>query len=248
MARFDSKEYTRLRDIVQKRSKRLVKAGLSMPVHFPTIKEIKSGLVSPAEAFKAVSEYYSGGSTLKAVRETGLIPEIKSFPVLPEKPKVSDVERKARKKKANRLYQQRKRIRKSTSDIEKQHKYEGYLKALQTVTKVWKKSGFDIGIDLENMTPSQAQAFVEYMDYRFSQGDFNQRYVIDEFIQDFSKLMKRGYKANQITSDFEKFLEQREGLQDRYNTMEGLTSGEIMSYWDQFTNPDDYDDYDDIPF
>ena len=80
----------------------------------------------------------------------------------------------------------------------------------------------------------QAQAFVEYMDYRFAQGDFTQRYVIDEFIQDFSKLLQRGHSANSITRDFEQFLENRNQLSDRYQNMEGLTPDEFQSSWYEF--------------
>ena len=110
------------------------------------------------------------------------------------------------------------------------------MKVLQTVTKTWSKQGFDLGISLSNLTPEQAQAFVEYMDYRFSQGDFKQRYVVDEFIQDFSKLMQSGYKPGQITSDFEQFLENRGQLQGRSDSMEGLSNAESMSLWHDFAN------------
>ena len=90
MSKFDNKEYTRLRDIVVKRNKRAVEAGLMPLVHFPTIREIKAGVVSPGEAMQAVKGYYSGGSQVKAIRETGLVPEFKTFTVLPfDKTKIS---------------------------------------------------------------------------------------------------------------------------------------------------------------
>lgn len=232
--RIDFKEYTRLRDIVRKRNIRLSEAGLAPRVHFPTVAEIKSGYVDPSQALKAVKEYYSGGTTVKAVRQTGLAPVAVNFPRMP-KPKVkSEAERKERKRAADRAYRRRRAVKEIALTPEKQSKYGSYLKALQTVSNVWKKSGFDIGIDLASMTPAQAKAFVEYMDYRFSQGDFNQRYVIDEFIQDFSKLMKKGYKGSDIQSDFNKFLENQNQLRSRSDNMEGLSSGEIMNLWDKF--------------
>ncbi|MBO7731061.1 MAG: hypothetical protein J6S67_00860 [Methanobrevibacter sp.] len=244
MKEINYKEYTRLRDIVQKRAKRLVAHGLAQPVHFPTVKEIRSGWVSGAEALEAVKGYYSGGSTLRAVKQTGLIPELKSFRVQPEVEKLSDEARKARKKKQDRLYRQRRQIRKSADNLTQAKKYEGYLKALDTVSKAWKSKGFNIGIDLQSLTPKQAQAFAEYMDYRFSQGDFNQHYVIDEFIQDFSKLMNKGYNPNDITADFEKFLEDRNGLENRALEMNGLSSDVISEYWSEFVYSDDEDDED----
>lgn len=228
------KEYTRLRDIVRKRNIRLSEAGLAPRVHFPTVAEIKSGFVSPSEALKAVKEYYSGGTTVKAVRQTGLAPVIRSFPRMPKPQIKSDAERKDRKRASDRAYRRRKAVREMALTPEKKSKYASYLKALETVSKVWKQSGFDIGIDLASMTPAQAKSFVDYMDYRFSQGDFNQHYVIDEFIQDFSKLMKKGYKGSDIQSDFNKFLEHQNQLRSRSENMEGLSSGEIMGLWDKF--------------
>ena len=236
MARMDFKEYSRIRDIVVKRNKRAVAAGLAAPVHFPTVKEIRSGFVDAGQALRAVQNFYSGGSTVKAIRQTKLVPQMPTFPVMPTERRLSPDEKKERKRAADRAYRQRRKIRDIAINPEKARKYEGYLKALKTVTSVWKQSGFDLGLDLGSMTPQQAQAFVEYMDYRFSQGDFKQRYVVDEFIQDFSKLMQSGYKPGQITSDFEQFLENRGQLQGRSDAMEGLSNAESMSLWHEFAN------------
>ena len=228
------KDYTRLRDIVVKRNKRAVQAGLMPPVHFPTVAEIKAGFVDPATALQAVKGYYSSGSQVKAIRQTGLLPPAISFPEMP-KPKPEPLEvKKERRRQQQRAYRRRKKVRETAITPDKGKKYESYLKALETVSKTWKKAGFDIGIDLSSLTPSQAQAFVEYMDYRFSQGDFTQRYVIDEFIQDFSKLLSKGHSAKDITSDFNQFLENRSQLQSRSDRMEGLSNSDIMGLWDEF--------------
>lgn len=234
MAAFDSKEYTRIRDIVQKRMKRAVAAGLMAPVHFPTVKEIKSGLVDPGQALRALQKYYSGGSQVKAIRQTGLVPEFRPFPELPKQKKLSPEERKQRRREQQRFYRQRAKVRKAALSPEKAKRYESYLKALATVAKSWGEAGVNIGINLRTMSPAQAQAFVEYMDYRFSQGDYKRKYVIDEFIQDFSRLMRRGHKPASITADFEKFLENRNGLADRAGRMEGISSSEFMGLWSEF--------------
>ena len=234
MILMDFKDYTRMRDIVRKRNVRLSEAGLSSLVHFPTVKEIKAGLVSPSEAMKAVKEYYSGGSTVKAVRQTGLVPEMKVFPSLPPEQKLNDTEKRMRKRASDRAYKRRKAVRSLTSSPEKQGKYESYLKALQTVQKVWDKAGFNLGLDLSSMTPSEAKSFVAYMDYRFSQGDFTAIYVIDQFIQDFSKLRKAGYKGSDIVSDFNKFLEKETGLRKDADNMEGMSGTGFLSMWDKF--------------
>ena len=234
MARIDFKEYTRIRDIVQKRIKRAVKAGLAPMVHVPTVKEIRAGIVDPAEALRALKGYYSGGSQVKTIRQTGLVPSFRSFPTLPEQPTLSKEQKRQRERERQRDYRRRRKVRETAISPEKGKKYEGYLKALETVSRTWKRAGKDIGIDLRSLTPSQAQAFVEYMDYRFSQGDFTQRYVIDEFIQDFSKLLSKGHSPKNIVNDFNLFLENRMQLENRMNNMEGIPSWEFSGLWDDF--------------
>ena len=230
----DFKEYTRIRDIVQKRIKRASKAGLAPMVHVPTVKEIKAGLVSPSEAMRALKGFYSGGSQVKTIRQTGLVPEFKSFPTLPEEKPLGKAEKKQKQREYQRDYRRRRKVRETAITPEKGKKYESYLKALESVSRTWKRAGKDIGIDLRSLSPSQAQAFVEYMDYRFSQGDFTQRYVIDEFIQDFSKLLSKGHSAKNIVNDFNLFLENRMQLQGRMNNMEGIQSWEFSGLWDDF--------------
>ena len=234
MAKIDFKEYTRIRDIVQKRIKRASKAGLAPLVHVPTVKEIKAGLVNPSEAMRALKGYYSGGSQVKTIRQTGLVPEFKSFPSLPEEKPLSKSEKRQRQREYQRDYRRRRKVRETAVTPEKGKKYESYLNALESVSRTWKRSGKDIGIDFRSLSPSQAQAFVEYMDYRFSQGDFTQRYVIDEFIQDFSKLLSKGHSAKNIVNDFNLFLENRMQLQGRMNSMEGIQSWEFSGLWDDF--------------
>lgn len=230
----DFKEYTRIRDIVQKRIKRAAQAGLAPLVHVPTVKEIKAGLVSSSEAMRALKGYYSGGSQVKAIRQTGLVPEFKSFPTLPKEKPLSKSEKRQKQREYQRDYRRRRKVRETAITPEKGKKYESYLKALESVSRTWKRAGKDIGIDLRSLSPSQAQAFVEYMDYRFSQGDFTQRYVIDEFIQDFSKLLSKGHSAKNIVNDFNLFLENRMQLQGRMDSMEGIQSWEFSGLWDDF--------------
>lgn len=230
----DFKEYTRIRDIVQKRIKRASQAGLAPLVHVPTVKEIKAGLVSSSEAMRALKGYYSGGSQVKAIRQTGLVPEFKSFPTLPKEKPLSKSEKRQKQREYQRDYRRRRKVRETAITPEKGKKYESYLKALESVSRTWKRAGKDIGIDLRSLSPSQAQAFVEYMDYRFSQGDFTQRYVIDEFIQDFSKLLSKGHSAKNIVNDFNLFLENRMQLQGRMDSMEGIQSWEFSGLWDDF--------------
>lgn len=227
-------EYTRIRDIIVKRNKRAAAAGLMPLIHFPTVKEIRKGYVDPAQALKAVKEYYSSGSQVKAIRQTGLKPPTRSFPEMPPEPKLGPAEKKAKQREYQRAYRRRKAVREKALTPAKARKYEGYLKALDTMAKRWKEAGFDLGISSASLSPSEAQAFVEYMEYRFAQGDFTAHYVIDEFIQDFSKAISKGHKADEIVGDFNKFLEDRSAMQGRANAMEGMSNSQTRSLWDKF--------------
>lgn len=225
------KEYTRLRDIVQKRSKRLVAQGLAQPVHFPTVKEIRSGWVSGAEALEAVKGYYSGGSTLRAVKQTGLIPELKSFRVQPEEKSLSDEEKKNKRRLQDRYYRQRQRIKRGGYDKKTERYLLSYLKAERTMLQ----KGFDLeGFDITKLNPTDAVKFVEYLEYRFSQGDYKMQYVIDEFTKKYQKLQNTGYKGDDLKKDFDEFLENRRILEGKSTNREGITTKEFDNYWDQF--------------
>lgn len=229
------KEYTRIRDIVVKRNKRAAAAGLMPVIHFPTVAEIKAGYVDAGQAQRFLKSYYSGGSQVKTIRQTGLIPETRSFPVMPKPKPLTKAEQKEKRREQQRDYRRRKRVREYALTPEKGKKYESYLKALETVQRTWKRRNFDLGIDLLSLSPSQAQAFVEYMDFRFSQGDFTQHYVIDEFIQDFSRLLKKGHKAQNILADYNQFLENRHSMASRMADMEGLSFSDAIQSWYDFT-------------
>ena len=110
---FDSKEYTRLRDIAQKRIKRAAAEGLAPAVHVPTVREIKAGIVDPGQAMRELKRFISGGSTVTAIKQTGLVPEFREFPQLPPKRKLSSEEQKVRKRERDRLYRMRKAIEKA---------------------------------------------------------------------------------------------------------------------------------------
>ena len=232
----DFKEYSRLRSIARKRAERIASAGLGPLVKFPTVADIREGRANARQSVKAVQDYLSSGSQLKTVRQTGLVPSVYVPKVEPAAPKktLTPEEQKAKRRTRQRLYRQRKAVKKAALTPEKKQKYESYLKALQTISDQWSEAGLDIGVDLAGLTPSEAQAFVEYIDYRFSQGDFTQHYVIDEFVQDFGKMLQKGYKAGDITTDFGKFLSDREELSKRADSMSGLSNGEMLNLWEKF--------------
>ena len=237
MAVIDFKEYTRMRDIAVKRSKRLTAAGLAPAIHIPTVREIRSGVTSGPEALRQLDIYLSSGSTVKAARQTGIVPEFKKFPELPPKPKLTEREKKQRKREQSQKYRQLQKIKAAAKTKKEEKQLLQAFKAVRTIENIYKSRGMSskLGIILADMTPTEAAAFIDYINYRFSQGDFTQIYVIDEFTQDYNKLKKKGYSASDIKRDFNKFLENRKGLSDRSDNMEGIDSQELRKYWDEFT-------------
>ena len=229
---FDSKEYTRIRDIVQKRIKRASVAGLAPLVHVPTVKEIKSGIVSAREAMNALQDYYSGGSQVKAIRQTGIVPEFKSFPTLPEI-KLTDIEKKEKRREQSRRYRQYKKIKAGYDEDLAEYKVNTFKSAI-TLYNQFKSAGFDLGFNPYEMTPTQARQLTEYISYRFAQADFKRKYIITDFIEDYGELIKQGYKPDEIIDDFNGFLEKRYRLDKNRLSMEGLTAKEASKYWKEF--------------
>ena len=227
-------EYTKLRDIVVKRNKRAAAAGLAPLVHFPTVKEIRRGMVNPEEAMRAVRDFYSSGSQVKTIRQTGLVPQFKSFPALPKEPKRTTDEIKAHRREQQRDYRRRKKIVESAKTPKEARSLLYAYRAIKTIERIWNRDKKRLGISLSSMSPTEAVAFTEYINYRFSQGDFTQIYVIDEFIQDFARLVQKGHNPKNITADFNKFLENRMSLSGRAESMEGISGSEFTNLWDEF--------------
>lgn len=235
----DFKEYTRLRDIVVKRNKRAVQAGLMVPVHFPTVKEIKAGYVTPFKAMEAVKTYYSSGSQVQVIRQTGLTPPVYSFPIMPEPKKLTLEEKKEKRRQQNRQYRWKKAVLNSEeyqyADEDTQERYRAYVKAVGSLTRKWIEAGLDIGDYIRKLTPSQVRAMVEYIDYRYDQSSYKKKYVIDEFVADFGYALQKGYSADDIIHDFEKFLSHRDQLEVKATSAEGVTPDEFSELWRSFS-------------
>lgn len=204
----DFKEYSRRRDIAQKRIKRLEKAGLSVEVQFPTVKEIRAIVDSNfAESmYNELTEFISSGMSLARRREKvreEATPEVK-------------------KRRAKEREYRRKKIAKEYDAGRKSKTYQGYLKGL-------KKLGVDI-------PPSKLPYFFEYMDYRFAQGNTSKKYVFDIFVDDYQTMLKKGYSPSKIIEDFDLFLSNQMELEGRKKKMSGysITAKKAISLWDQY--------------
>ena len=204
----DYKEYTRLRDIAQKRIKRGQAAGLSIDVHIPTVKELRQRGEGAGEIeLLRLQQFIKTGFSLERRRAAS-------------RPKLTEEERKQRKREYSREYRRRK-VAKEYERPEYPNKYQGYLKGLKT-----------LGVDIP---PSKLPAFFAYMDARFAQGSAkDKKYVFDIFVEDFQKILKSGYNPNQILGDFQKFEAQQAELASRAGQMLGTSYAESISRWDSY--------------
>ena len=201
----DFKEYTKYRDIAQKRIKRAIAAGVPLYIHVPTVKELRQvGEGAQEIEMMRLRQFLETGFSLSSRKKK-------------ERAKISDEERKARRREQQREYR-RKKVARELETIP--NKYQGYLKGI-------KKLGVDI-------PPSKLPAFFAYMDYRFAQGKASKKYVFDIFVEDFQKMLQKGYSANQIVNDFRQFEADQALLADRADAMQGTSYERAISLWDEF--------------
>ena len=229
------KEYSRLRSIARKRIERASAAGRMEYTYIPSVKEIKAS-ANPEQYISMVKSFLSSGQTLSAAKKAdAMIPAVR-FPKAPEIVKPSDAAKKARRREQNRRSKAKRAIERSSATQAEANKKVGYLKALETVAAKWREAGIDAGNWLGVMSPGMSKKFVDYMEYRFSQGDYKNRYTIDTFIRDFGELYKRGYDFKDIQADFGAFLEKQQQLGKGMNQTNkyGITEDSVNQTWRMF--------------
>ena len=231
----DFKEYSRLRSIARKRLERSAAAGLMPLIKLPTVKEVRAS-DNPEAYMSAVRNILAAGSTVKEIRRSGSAPVVQ-LPQLPKMPKqLSSEEKRIRRNEQKRRSKAKRAVEKAAGSESEGRKRVGYLKALETVAAKWRDAGIDVGNWLGVMSPGMSKKFVEYMEYRFAQGDYKNRYAIDTFIRDFGTLVQRGYDFNDIQGDFSAFLGKQKELQKgkRRTNKYGIDSDEVDSVWRMF--------------
>ena len=213
-------EYSKLRSIARKRAVRLSEVGLSSLITFPTVKELKAQGVNAAQAVRAIESYLSAPTKTREYRR---IDEAQRPVFVPTSTGVivtsKDREKQERRREQNR--QSSRRYRERVRSLSKQEK--SYIKAART-----------LGL---HITPANAKAFVEYMDFRFAQGSDSVHYKVARYVEDYMSVMeKKGYSPNEILNDFNQFLSDRANLMQNAENMKGLTPGMIDDLFDDFIN------------
>ena len=203
----DYKEYTKLRDIAQKRIKRGQAAGYLVDARIPTVKELRSRgeMAGEIELTRLQQFLQTGFSLARRAAES--------------RPVMTAEERRERKRQQSRDYRRRK-VAREYERAEHPKTYQGYLKGLKT-----------LGMDIP---PSKLPAFFAYMDYRFAQGGGAKKYVFDIFVEDYQKMLEKGYNPNQILGDFQKFEADQAALDDRAGNMSGMNYEKAIGLWDKF--------------
>ena len=239
MRDFDYKEYSRLRSIARKRIERASAAGIMDAARIPTVAEVRAS-GNPAAYLNQVKRFLEA-PTLKQVR-AGATAVQASFMKAPSVKKLSEEQKRARRNEQKRRSKAKRAVEKEAERLGKDQKEInrrlGYLKALETVTEQWKAAGVDIANWLGVLSPKKAKQFTDYMEYRFSQGDYSSRYTIDTFIKDFGEMQRRGYSGEDLQSDFSSFLDRVKQLnknKKKTNKL-GISIDEIAQAWKMFVH------------
>lgn len=234
----DYKEYSRLRSIARKRIERAAAAGAGEYVRIPTVAEVRAS-GNPAAYMAAVKTFLNtpSGSLRAAKKENVSVAKIDFIPLPPGTTKTLTPEAKlSRRREQKRRSKAKRAVERAAGSEKEARKRVGYLRALETLTAKWREAGIDIANWLGVLSPKKAKAFTEYIEYRFSQGDYNNRYTIDTFIRDFGELVKREYSFDDIQGDFDAFLAKQKSLKkNRKKTNKyGITEDEIDTAWRAF--------------
>lgn len=208
--------YTRMRDIASKRIKRLEESGISVGFIFPTVKQIKTQNINLSEVTARLQTFLESPT------------KVREYKKLSESERVS-AERYIKKEREREQHRQRnQRYRERIRNLTKREKAD--LKASKTL-------GYSVG-------PSQAQMFSEYLAYRFKFGDEKKPYRIATYTEEFHALMKNNkyHSFSDMQNDFEGFMLNREQLEERSDSMHGITGSYFESMWQQFSGVFDEDE------
>ena len=185
--------------------KRVARMGLD--VHIPTVKELRNDTgETVVKAFENLRNFLEAGPSLSRRREA-------------QRPQYSAEEKLERRREYQRDYRRRK--------VAKEHERKDFPKTYQSYVKGVKRLGVDI-------PPSKLPELFNYMDYRFAQGKVDKKYLFDIFLDDYQKMLEKGYKPAQIIGDFEQFAADQAALAGRAADMEGMSAEAALELWDKF--------------
>lgn len=182
-------EYSRARDIAQKRLERLNTAGyVAGDISFPTVKQLKERGISPGTALRAVEDFLNAPTKLIDFRKQPA--EKLSFRQTASGVQVGERERQMKRARDARY---RERVRQLTKDDKR------FMKAARR-----------LGL---NITPSTAKAFTEYVKYRHAQGIGSVKYWMANIVEDYMEATQNKPKTGEaVLADYQRFLADRADL------------------------------------
>lgn len=182
-------DYSRARDIAQKRLERLNTAGyVAGDISFPTVKQLKERGISPGTALRAVEDFLNAPTKLIDFRKQ---PKEKlSFRQTASGVQVGERERQMKRARDARY---RERVRQLSKDDKR------FMKAARR-----------LGL---NITPSTAKAFTEYVKYRHAQGIGSVKYWMANIVEDYMEATQNKPKTGEaVLADYQRFLADRADL------------------------------------
>ena len=122
--------------------------------------------------------------------------------------------------------------RRKAQNRESSRRYRERVRSLTKQEKSYIKAARTLGL---HITPANAKAFAEYMDFRFAQGGDSVHYKVARYVEDYMSVMaKRGYSPSEILNDFNQFLSDRAALESSAASMSGVPAADIDSLFEEF--------------
>ena len=213
-------DYSRLRSIARKRAERLTESGFTTGINFPTVSELKKSGISGKSAARAVESFLKAPTTVRQARKAV------DKPVFIQTPTGAVVTTKAQERVERSRAASRERSRRYRERVRNISKHEkSYIKAAKT-----------LGL---RITPANAKAFAEYMDFRFAQGSDSVHYRVARYVEDYMAIIaKKGYSPSEILGDFNLFLSDRMAAMDRAGNMNGITPDQLDTLMDDWIYSD----------
>lgn len=204
MARNEYSEYSRLRSTARKRAERLSEARLSKLVTFPTVKELKAAGIKAGAAIKQVESFLQAPTKTREYRRM----DEQQRPVFIQEGHQLVITQKDREKAERRKAQNRESARRY------REKVKSLYSSFSTKEKALIKAAQTLGL---HVTPANARAYIEYMEYRFAYGSSKMKYRIATYVEDFQELLvKKGkYGINDVMKDFHGFMKDQSDLRNR---------------------------------
>jgi len=236
-------EYSRLRDIAQKRQKRLVSAGFFSGIHIPTVKELRASGADPAAEIAKLHRFLAGPTTVKSVRQAGIrqIMVTQTLTVQPiQKPKrqrkpLTEAQRARKNQKAREKYALEQAIKsvsaKNRNAIRSAMKL---LKRMRDEARGVKIPGLQYDPEMLFLDTALTRDFAQYMEARISQYEHDASAWYQELghrIEDYAKIRQKGRTYSDIAGDFNDFLLDQAGMDERAGEMSGMSSTELQNAW-----------------